>query len=133
MSAYADIQQALFARVGTLSLSPALPVAWPEVAYTPPADGKYLRVDLFTNRPRWEGIASGRIDQGLLQITVIWPKGRGIVAPGAIADAIIAHFPLGLQLTHGSASVKITSQPWAASPLSEDRQLSIPVTVPWSA
>lgn len=135
MSAYADIQQALFARVATLTTSPPLPVAWPEhdKGFTPPASGKYLRVDFFANRPRWEGMASGRVDQGLLQITVVWPKGKGLDAPAQIADAIIAHFPLAHVMRHGSAAVKVSGQPWVASPLSETDKLSVPVTIPWMA
>ncbi|MFA5567953.1 MAG: phage tail terminator-like protein [Trueperaceae bacterium] len=133
MAAIADIQQALFARVATLTTSPSLPVAWPEVKFTPPASGKYLRVDFFSNRPRWEGMASGRVDQGLLQITVVWPKGRGLDAPAQIADAIIAHFPLAHVMRHGSAAVKVSGQPWAASPLSETKQVLVPVTIPWMA
>lgn len=135
MSAYADIQQALFDRVASLALNPALPVAWPEHAsgFKAPSTGKYLRVDFFSNRPRWEGMASGRVDQGLLQITVVWPKAKGLIAPSQIADAIIAHFPLAHVMRHGSASVKVSGQPWAASPISEDKQALVPVTVPWMA
>ncbi len=136
MADIADIMEALFARVESLdSGSPDLPIAWPEqaAAFVPPADGRYLAVSFFSNAPRWSGVASGRLDQGLLQVSVIWPRNLGLLVPGAIADLIIAHFPLGLRLINGSARVTVAQQPWAASPLSEPDRLTIPVTIPWTA
>ena len=136
MAAYADIMLALFARVGTLVTgSPTLPVSLPEPTKTfvPPADGKYLEVSFHANRPAWEGIAEGRLDQGLLQVTVVWPKNKGVIAPARIADVIIAHFPLAHVMSQGTAKVKVTRQPWMASPLIDPSELRVPVTIPWSA
>ncbi len=45
-SAEARIKALLFARLGTLTgAGAALPVAWPNVGFTPPNDGKFLRAD----------------------------------------------------------------------------------------
>lgn len=124
----------LLARAETLSVgSPALPKAMPDVAFTPPANGQYLRVSLFTNAPAWEGLSSGRMDQGLLQITVVWPKNRGVIKPREAAQAVMAHFPKGLILMGGGVRVKINRQPWAASPILEDTETLTPVTVSWVA
>lgn len=136
MAKYADIVLALLTRVSTLSTgSPTLPVAYPEDAggFTPPTSGKYLDVAFFANRPRWEGLGDGRIDQGILQVTVVWPKSAGLIAPGQIADLIIAHFAAGTTMQSGTANVKVSGQPYAASPLSEATELRIPVSIPWVA
>lgn len=130
------IASALLARCATLSVdSPALPVAMPEVAFTPPADEEgerlpYLEVRDFTNAPYWEGLKSGRIDQGLLQITVVWPPRQGVIKPKAAAAAVMAHFPKGLRLSSG---VRVNREPWAASPLSDDSEVRVPVTISWTA
>ena len=129
----ADIASALLARCATLSVgSPALPIAYPEAAetFSPPSDGKYLEVSYFSNRPAWEGLASGRMDQGLLQVTVVWPKNKGIVAPSRHASEVMAHFPKGLALADG---VRVSGQPYAASPLTDTSDVRIPVTIPWVA
>ena len=131
MSDPALIASGLLSRAATLSVgSPALPISYPDVAFTPPADGKYLEVSIFYNRPAWEGLAAGRMDQGLLQVTVVGPKGQGIPALMRLASDVIDHFPKGLSLTGG---VKISRQPYAASPLLDDADTRVPVTIGWTA
>lgn len=115
------------------SANPGLPVAYPDAPFTPPTDGRYLRADLFTNAPFWEGLSSGRIDQGLLQITVVWPRNTGALAiREAVAD-VMAHFPKGLLLVAAAARVRVNREPWPASPIIEDDKTSIPITVSWVA
>src|SRR5690349_4779075 len=129
----AEIASSLEARCATLEVgSPALPIAYPEPkqTFTPPADGKYLEVQLFYNRPAWEGLSSGRMDQGLLQITVVWPKNKGIPGPMRHAAEVMAHFTKGLALTNG---VRVSGQPYATSPLIDASDVRVPVTIPWTA
>lgn len=112
---------------------PTLPVAMPDVAFPPPADGRYLRVDLFSNAPFWEGLTSGRVDQGLLQVTVVWPKLKGVVAHRQAAAQVMAHFPKGLKLFGPATRVTVSREPWAASPILEDTETLTPITVSWTA
>lgn len=131
--AAAQYMDALFARCGTLVTgSPTLPVAYPEITFTPPADGKYLKVDYFSNKPAWEGLSAGSLAQGLLQITVVGPRGAGTIQSAQIAQIIIAHFNKGLSLFSGASLVKINQEPYAASPISDDISLRIPVTISWT-
>jgi hypothetical protein len=130
----AQIMEALFARCATLAVgSPAMPVTYPEVAFTPPASGKYLQADFFANRPAWEGLGSGKLAQGLLQITIIWPRGQGIIQAGQDAQAVIDHFAKGLNLFNGGVKVSINQEPWAASPITDGTDLRLPITIPWVA
>lgn len=130
----AAVAAALLARCSTLSVgSPALPVAYPDVDFTPPASGKYLEARFLPNRPAYEGLSSGRMDQGLLQINVVWPRKQGVIKPNAAAAEVMAHFPKGLRLQGSGVRVKIDREPWAAAPLIEDDKTVIPVTVSWTA
>lgn len=129
----AQIAEALFTRMAALVLTPTLLVAYPETAFTPPSSGKYLQVSHFTNRPRWEALAAGKLDQGLFQVTVVWPKNAGIFGPLQVVNAVMAHFPKGLILTNGATRVKVSAEPWAASPISEDSESRTPISIPWLA
>lgn len=130
----AEIAEALLARCATLSVgSPALPVSYPDVPFAPPADGKYLAVSYFTNRPAWEGLAAGRMDQGLLQVSVVWPRHLGVVKPSQAVAEVMAHFAKGTVLSSGNTKVTIDRQPWPASPLIEADKTTIPVTIQWNA
>lgn len=124
----------LLARCETLSVgSPVLPVAMPGIPFTPPSNNKWLRVDAFFNAPAWEGLADGTVDQGLLQIVVVWPWNRGVIAPRRIAAEVMAHFPKGLILTGSGVKVTINKTPWAASPILEEPVSMTPVTISWVA
>lgn len=133
----AQIFEALMAKVATLSTgSPTLPVAYPDVAFDPAVsatDGKYLEVAYFPNAPRWEGLAAGELSQGLLQITVVWPRGKGHILALQIAETIKTHFAKGTVMVSGTAKVKVTKEPVVASPIIEDHDTRIPITIPWTA
>lgn len=125
------VTDALLTRAGSLVLSPTLPVAYPGLVFTPPADGKYLRAEIFYNAPRWQGTTSGRMDQGLLQITVVWPKGLATIQAIKVADAVKAHFAKGTELFSNGRKVTVSEEPWTATPIIEDSRTLVPVTIPW--
>lgn len=130
----AQIIDALLARCSGLAEGvPTLPIAMPEITFTPPASGKYLQVDFFANKPAWEGLSSGKLAQGMLQITVVWPRGAGIVASATAAQSVIDHFTKGLILRSGVAKVTISGEPWAATPISDPTEIRVPITIPWVA
>lgn len=130
----AGVFDALLARCASLAVgSPVLPIAYPEVAFTPPASGRYLEVRVFANRSAWQSIAGGGMGQGLLQVTVVWPKGQGVITAGQAADAVAAHFQNGLAMFAGGHAVKVIGEPEAMSPNSDGPSLRIPITVNWSA
>lgn len=123
-----QIFDALLARVGTLPGN--YPTSYPNQTFTPPANAIYLIAEVFPNRPKWDGLGAGeKLDQGLLQITVVSPKRSGIIPVTQVSDAILAHFPKGLRL----GALKVTGEPWVAQPLIEASEVRLPVTVPWVA
>ncbi len=129
----------LLARCETLNVgTPKLPVAMPDVTFIPPKDtsgnpAPYLRIDLFSNAPFWEGLASGRIDQGLLQVTIVWPKGKGLIVQRRAAKQVMDHFAKDLKLFGPATRVTINREPWAASPIKGDISTETPITISWTA
>lgn len=135
MSKASEIPDALLVHLQTLEIgSPPLPIALPDVSFDPAVsatDGKYLEAGYFRNAPAWEGLSEGVLDQGLLVVSVVWPKGRGVIALNEAAQAVADHFPKGLQLRSGSTSVKINREPVIASPLTEGDKTIVATSISW--
>lgn len=128
------IENALLAKVLLLETTgPSLPVAFPDIDFSAPEDGKYLSATIFYNRPKWEGLGEPTASQGLLQINVHWPRGEGRIPAQAVADQVKQAFNKGLMLTQNSVRITINRAPWSGSPISEDSQLLVPVTISWLA
>lgn len=127
----------LCARLKSLSLTPALPVAWPDVHFVPPSDQKFLEALFFVNPTESE--IGYTHESGIFQVNVFWPTGLGRVAPLAIAEQVKAHFAKGTSL---SENVRLDRAPWIGSAISsnERNQTSpykgnytiIPVSIPWA-
>lgn len=92
----ATIAELLFARLTSLALSPVLPVAFPDVAFSSPA-GPYLRADFIPNRTDNLGLANDAKarHQGILQVMAIYPVNSGIIKPTNTAGLIASHFAKG--------------------------------------
>lgn len=134
MSKAADIPDALLTRLGTLAVgSPALPIAMPDVGFDPSSSEAFLEARYFRNAPLWEGLAGGVVDQGLLVVSVMWPKGQGVIAMNEAAQKIADHFPKGLTLKSGSTGVKLNKEPVIASPLTEGDKTIVAVSISWTA
>lgn len=137
MSKASEIPAALLEHLSGLQAgSPALPIAYPDVAFDPASDapaGKYVEARYFRNAPAWEGVSSGVVDQGLLVVSVVWPKGQGVIAMNAAAQDVADHFPKGLALTSGATRAKISREPVIGSPLTEGDKTIVAVTIPWTA
>lgn len=123
---------ALMSRVSGLSApsSLGLPVAYPEKPFTPPADGKYLRVWLHS-----DGVVTAltRVERhtGALQVDVVWPRGAGLAAVMAAVDAVTAHFARPLALMRSGFAIRIVRPPQAGPLLDEGGAIFIPVRVAW--
>ena len=139
MSKASAIPDALLAHAEDLEvLSPPLPIAMPDVDFDPKHDadsqGRYLEVRYFRNSPMAEGLKAGAvIDQGILVVSVVWPKGQGIISMNEAAQQVADHFPKGLVLKSGSTSVKINKEPVIASPLPEGDKTIVAVSISWAS
>jgi hypothetical protein len=133
MAIETDIMAALFARVS--SFAPAMPIAWPNLTFTPPANQRYLRVQYVPNVANRVMIGSDDPHQhlGLLQLSVYGKKNNGEAAVRADAAAVAAHFPCDLKLYSGAAAVRITKRPDVRDLIVEDAAVQIPVIIAWEA
>lgn len=130
----ARIADALLARLAALSLTPAIPVAYPDIPFTPPA-GTYLKAQLIpnTNSNRYVGDDSTTEFRGILQVTVVASSGKGIVAPSEIAAKVADHFERGVPITSGDLVVKITDRPSIAHAMQDTDRVNIPVSINYYA
>lgn len=110
---------------------PEVVVLWPGIQSDPPDEGFWLEPKLFPNEntdPAWND-DSCAIARGFFQIKVYWRvrENPGMVAPMALADALIAHFPKGTTL----GPVRVRKKPHQSPAIPEDDRSFIPVTVPY--
>jgi hypothetical protein len=123
------VMAALFARIMTLPNAP--PIAWPNVSFTRPADGRFLRVQFVPNATNRRFIGSDDPHQylGLLQISaydkLIWGEHSVRQAAGQVA----AHFPTDLRL--GEIGVRITKRPNVSDMIIEEDRVQVPVMIEW--
>lgn len=127
----AEVGRLLFQRCEGLPLPVSLPE--PRKTFDPPGDGRYYEVRFFPNRAAWEGVSSGVLGQGLLQINVVWPKNKGILAPyRAVNDAKVL-FHKNLALFGDGVKVSISSEPADGQALTDASEVKVPVTIRWDA
>lgn len=118
------------------TLTPALPIAAPNVVFPPqgqPLPPKYLAVSHLINQTRQITIGDDQQQKrGLYQVSVVFAVGIGILAALETVETIIALFKNQI-LTASGVKVKIDNEPWAASPITEDDRVQIPITISWHA
>lgn len=117
------------------ALSPALATAWENEAFNPPgASTPYQRVSLLPARPDNPEQGGGFYrEQGILQISLCYPRGKGTKAAGDRAEALRAHFPRALSLTADGVVVTIENTPAVAPHLIDADRYVVPVSVRWFA
>lgn len=127
----AGIADALYWRLSQLTLTPAQPIAWPNVEFT--ASGDYLAASLL---PAETDVASLGVDgfnrhAGLFQVSAFTTEGAGEIGLRSTASEVAAHFKRGTVITRNDLSVRIFTPPTVGPALPEPGWLSIPVTVRW--
>lgn len=125
----------LNAHLAGLTLSPALPVSWPLVDFTPPADGWWLAANpgRTATAERWMSNEAPAEHLGLMQVTVIAPFGAGHTPSLEVAGAVAAHFAKGTRLAQGAVSLVIYEHPTVVTPYRDDLSLRTPVIARWRA
>ncbi|PBC23473.1 MULTISPECIES: DUF4128 domain-containing protein [unclassified Mesorhizobium] len=125
-----SIWLALKGRVQTLTLSPALPIAWPNEDFTKPITG-YLRVTHVPNTNRRLFIGSTEPHQrlGLLQLDVFSKKNQDASIGAEMAGQVAAWFPTDLRMIYGAIFARVTEAPVVAQPIADDTHWLVPVTI----
>ena len=110
-----------------------VPVAWPGADFTPP-DGPYLAVSLFPAPVTTATIATHDRRDGIMQVSVFWPRGAGIIGPMELAGRVADRFPRTTRLIAGAGQeVRIDRTPSQAAPVQEPGWVQIPVTINWTS
>lgn len=133
----AQICQALLSRLAALTLSPVLPVAYPDVAFTPPKDGSnkplpYLEAAMMQVPTRGLAITGGtNAFSGMMQVTVCYPQNSGAIKSQQIAASIIAWFKKDSTFTDGTTKVRIIQPPYVSPSYADATYTRTPITVPY--
>lgn len=128
----AQITEALLQRLAAFTYSPALKIAYPNVAFPKAGETKpdaYLEAHQLRAPTQGVGISAWNEHQGIWQVDVVRKAQDGLTAPTQIADAVAAHFPRNLKLTNGSVRVDIDEPAQIAAPIQDDGYLRTPVSI----
>jgi hypothetical protein len=123
-----DETEALFAHLRSADIGP---VAWPGIRFDP--TGAYLGVSVFFLPATAATVTSHDRRDGIMQVSVFWPAGDGLIRPMEWAQAVVARFPRHTTLSRNGRDVRIVRPPYMAAPLQEADWLQIPVTIPWTS
>lgn len=135
----ANIEKALFGRVATLVLNPALPIAWPNKEFPGksslgvqlPMPLEYIRVDHFLNKNHrmFLGSSDPSWRTGFIQLLVVIPLNKSSTAAIEIAGKVAEHFPADLLLYSEGIRVKVMAAPDVGSFIETPISWNTPVTV----
>ncbi len=118
------------------TMADVLPIAGPNITFPAAGQqkpGKYLKVDFLPNKTRQITFGPDpQMKAGILQVSIMWPIGSGLIDLLEVEGAIIDRFK---NQTFFASGVKITinSEPWAASPFKDVDRMNTPVNVPYIA
>lgn len=113
------IETALFKSVQALQLAEDLPLAWPNVDFSPASPlSAYLRVQHLpnTNSRLFSKGANPHQRQGILQLTVVSPLRLGPAPAKTIAATIADQYPADRALFESGVKVRIQSAPDVVTP-----------------
>lgn len=111
-------------RVAVICSSLGLPVAWPNIAFTPPDNAPYGRVYVLPAQTVGQDLEGQlRTYQGILQLNIIAPAGGGVTLARGLAKSVADAFPEGIPLVDGDLTVYINGPPQVRQPI-QDRPTS---------
>lgn len=124
----------LMRRLHALTLSPAMPVADPNVSFDPPSAG-YIRAQHFPNTALQQELGDTGRNRftGQLLLGVFKPLNTGATEANEVAGAIAAHFKRGTVITEDTQIIRIIRPPLVTGGLPEKSFFQIPVTVFYQA
>ena len=120
------IAELLESRVAIIAESLGLPIAWPNIAFSPPDDAPYGRVYVLPAQTVGQDLEGQlRTYQGILQLNIIAPAGSGVTLARGLTKSVADAFPEGLPLVDGDLTVYINGPPQVRQPI-QDRPTSSP-------
>lgn len=114
---------------------PKLPIAYEDVAFTPPANGAaFLKAFLLPGNTDSEDLEGKHTSyRGVFQVSVVTASGAGRGAAALIADEIAALLPNNLALTKAGFKVFVRSPMATAGAIQGDTSSSLPLSFQYRA
>lgn len=128
------IAELLESRVAIICSSLGLPVAWPNLPFTPPDSSPYGRVYVLPAQTFGQDLEGQlRTYQGILQLNIIAPAGSGVTQARGLAKSLSDAFPEGLPLVNGDLTVYINGPPQVRQPIQDDVNQTTPISMQYRA
>lgn len=126
-----DILDAFCAHVATVAAGLGLPVSYPGVQFTPPANGGWVEVDAHWNGNTPYALAADgpSVELGFFRVLVNWRTGRGPMPAQDAAETIVSSIPKGSKF----ATARTDREPSISGMLVDPDRLILPITVRWRA
>lgn len=115
--------------VGLNGMSPALSTAWENIAFTPEAGTAYQEVNLLFAPPVNNEYGNGYREEGIMQITLMYPIQTGANAAMARAELIRTTFKRGATFVKDTVTVTVSNTPEIAPGAVEGDRYALPVKV----
>ena len=123
------ILDALLDHLSTLSTT--LPIAWPDLPFTPV--DSYLEAFVTPNVVNQVTLGKDGHNrhEGLMQVNVVQKSGSGVISSAGVGSTIVAHFKRGTVISKNGLNVR-TRPPRIAQPIDDSRGWTrMPVIIPW--
>lgn len=116
------------------ALTPALPTAWENVAYTPDLNTAFQRPTLLRAKPENPTIgASFYRETGVFQVMLCYPLNTGPAGADAQAELVRGWFPRASSVTASGVTVTIQGTPTIGPGASDGSFWCVPVSIPYYA
>jgi len=120
--------------VAVAAITPALATAWENAAFVPPAaTTPYQEVHVLFADPDNPVIGPGYVEQGYMQVSLMYPLAAGSVDAGTRAKLIRDTFRRGLSLTNSGVVVTIDKTPAIGNGIPDGSRWRLPVKIPFRA
>lgn len=112
-----------------------LPIAWPNVIFSPPSQEIYLRVDHLPAPATSADLAGDhRQWEGIMQVGVSLPAGRGLAEVGELAAELDAAFPPSHPWTLEDGIWVMVRQPVSQMPaIQETNRVFVPLSIRYTS
>ena len=111
--------------------SPDIPIVESaETSYKPTIGQEYLSATWLPAPTNTRAVGDGRFQyNGILQVTVVYPRLSDVTLATGIADKVVDHFKKGTIIDGDGVRVKINRQPSQATPAPDGAWLRVPVSI----
>lgn len=107
------------------------PVAFPNISYT--ANTEYYRVFVVPAQKEGVGVSKVSSQNGFCQVSCFVRDGEGEIKAIALAEKIIASFPMGTKLKSESITIEINKPAYYSGGMNTNNGwYMIPVTIPYT-